>query len=242
MSSPQLENGYTKIANEIMEALSKYRIPGEQMQCLLFLLRKTYGYNKLCDRISNSQYVVGTGINKRNVKRALDGLIEKRIVVKKDNEYIPTYQFNKDYRLWRLLSKKTTSCQKRPKQLSKKTDTKEILQKKVFLSDSIEYRLSNYLYSWIKKNNPSAKEPNFQSWCKHIDLTIRVDKIDPNEIKRVIEWCQKDSFWFKNILSTDKLRKHFVRLKMQIDNKGPISEQPKQKIYTPENIGDLYDN
>lgn len=130
--TPQLENGYCKIANELMEALSKYRIPGEQMQCLLFLLRKTYGYNKKSDRISNSQFVVGTGINKRNVKRAIDGLIEKRIVVKKDNEFIPTYQFNKDYRLWQKLSKKTTVVKfdhsvvkKDNKQLSKKTPTKD---------------------------------------------------------------------------------------------------------------------
>jgi len=225
MSSPQLENGFTQIANELMEEMAKYRIPGEQMQCLLFLLRKTYGYHKLCDRISNTQFVVGTGINKRNVKRAVDGLIEKNIVVKKDNEYIPTYQFNKNYRSWKVLSKKTTSCQKRPNQLSKKTDTKDNIQKKVFLSDSIEYRLSNYLYGWIKKNNPSAKEPNLQTWCRHIDLSIRIDKRNPDDLKNVILWCQKDPFWFKNILSAETLRKQFDRLKMQMENTKPAEPE-----------------
>jgi len=126
--TPQLENGYVKIANEIMDALSKYRIPGEQMQCLLFLLRKTYGYNKLCDRISNSQYVVATGIKKPNVNRALNGLIEKNIVIKKDNEYIPTYQFNKNYKTWKVLSKKITAqsvIKKDNNLLSKKIPTKD---------------------------------------------------------------------------------------------------------------------
>jgi len=32
MASPQLENGYTRIANELMEALARIRIPGEARQ------------------------------------------------------------------------------------------------------------------------------------------------------------------------------------------------------------------
>jgi len=209
MSSPQLENGYTKIANEIMEALSKYRIPGEQMQCLLFLLRKTYGYNKVCDRISNSQYVVGTGINKRNVKRALDGLIEKRTVVKKDNEYIPTYQFNKDYRLWRLLSKKTTSCQKRPKQLSKKTDTKEILQKKkrrVFVPPELQA-----VISYFKENGYSTETAKrvYQGYNEADWYDSRGNKI--------LNWKQKMvHVWFKD------------------ENKAPV--QTLQKPLTMEDV------
>ena len=38
MANPQTENGYTKIANEIMEALAHIRIPGEAMQVLLVIL------------------------------------------------------------------------------------------------------------------------------------------------------------------------------------------------------------
>ena len=47
MANPQKENGYIMIANEIMEALAKYRIPGEQRQCLDVILRKTYGYDRI---------------------------------------------------------------------------------------------------------------------------------------------------------------------------------------------------
>jgi len=147
-TSPQLENGYCKIANEIMDALIKHRIPGEQVQCLLYIIRKTYGFNKKNDRISNSQFVAATGINKRNVKRAIDGLIKKRIVVKKDNEYIPNYQFNKDYRLWKKLSKKTTVVKidtvvvkKDNNLLSKKTPTKDI-------KDNIQKTVCDEIYNF----------------------------------------------------------------------------------------------
>ena len=225
MTTPQLENGYVKIANEIMDALSKYRIPGEQMQCLLFLLRKTYGYNKLCDRISNSQYVVATGINKRNVKRALDGLIEKRIVVKKDNEYIPTYQFNKDYRLWRLLSKKTpvvkidtVVVKKDNNLLSKKTptkDNKDNIQKKVikkFISPSLAEVIKYFFERGYSVESAKKAHEYYSAGDWH----------DRNGNK-VRNWKQKMiAVWFKD------------------ENK--IKEPETPKIITRENIGALYDN
>jgi len=123
MDSPQLENGYTRIADEIMEALIRYRIPGEQMQCLLLIIRKTYGYNKIWDTISNSQFVEYTGLKKPNVCRAVKSLIEKNVVIKKDNTYIPTYCFNKNYKKWKALSKKITVIKSDILVLSKKIPT-----------------------------------------------------------------------------------------------------------------------
>ena len=37
-----------------------------------------------------------------------------------------------------------------------------------------------------------------------------------NKIKEVIIWCQQDDFWYKNILSTEKLRKQYDRLVMNM--------------------------
>jgi phage replication O-like protein O len=130
--TPQLENGYTRIANEIMDALARFRLPGEQRQCLDFILRKTYGYNKKEDCISNSQFCTATGMDKGNVSRALRGLVDKKMVVKKDNGKIPTYCFNKDFRQWVVLSKlqpvvkiATNVVKKDNKALSILTDTKD---------------------------------------------------------------------------------------------------------------------
>jgi len=138
--TPQLEDGYTRIANEIMDALIACRIPGEERQCLDFIIRKTYGYNKKEDIISNSQFVAATGMKKGNVSRAVKNLISKNIVIKSDNKYVPTYRFNKNYKTWKVLSKlqpvinMTTGVIKSDnKVLSKVMDTKErktILQKK----------------------------------------------------------------------------------------------------------------
>ena len=75
VKSPQLEDGFIRIATEIWTALIAYRLSGEQRQCLDFIIRKTYGFNKKEDCISNSQFCNATGISKAHVCRALNALI-----------------------------------------------------------------------------------------------------------------------------------------------------------------------
>jgi len=129
MGGPQKENGYTAIANEIMEAFGKYRIPGEQRQVLDVIIRKTYGFNKKEDMISNSQFVRATGLKKPSICRAINALIDKNIVSKKDNKRIPSYQFNKNYRTWKLLAKKLTVSKKVNSVLALLSPTKDIYTK-----------------------------------------------------------------------------------------------------------------
>ena len=109
MANPQKENGYTAISNEIMEALIKIRIPGEAMQVLFCIIRKTYGFHKLEDTIPLSQFAKYTGINKPCIVRALKKLqLMNLIVIKKDNKFNTRYCFQKNYDRWKPLSKKIT--------------------------------------------------------------------------------------------------------------------------------------
>ncbi|UZW13227.1 hypothetical protein OSC52_15425 [Clostridium pasteurianum] len=82
----------------------------------------------------------------------------------------------------------------------------------------IEFKLSEYLFKLIKKNNPDAKKPNFVTWGKHMDYLLRLDKRNPEQVKQVITFCQNDDFWYKNILSPDKLRKHYDKLLLKMND------------------------
>ena len=117
MASPQTINGYVTVANELWDALIKYRLPGEQEQCLKVIIRQTYGFNRKTIEIPLDEFVKRTGINKPNVSRALREMINKNIiiVIKKDNRSDSTYGINKNYSTWKSLSKKITQ-----KSLSKK--------------------------------------------------------------------------------------------------------------------------
>jgi len=106
---PQTENGYTKIANELMEALAGIRISGEARQCLDVIFRKTYGYNKKEDNIALSQFVLLTKMPKPEICRALRKLAKMNIIIIKNaNDFGNIYRILKDYSLWKPLAKMPT--------------------------------------------------------------------------------------------------------------------------------------
>ena len=161
--NPQVENGYTRIANEIMEALAKYRIPGEQMQCLMCILRKTYGWGKKQDAISISQFEKYTNLPRKNVCRSLSELQRKNVISgKKATSNTTIYWINKRYNEWkreiikRGSGKKATKvvakkpleavAKKPPTKEKKETITKE--KKSTASADTIKKTndLANYLY------------------------------------------------------------------------------------------------
>jgi len=115
-------------------------------------------------------------------------------------------------------------CQRVSKQEEEEEEVKEEVKeeesKPSWSEESDEYRLSLYLYNHMLKNNPEAKKPNFQYWCKHIDHMIRLDNRSLEGIKKIIEFSQKDSFWCSNILSTKKLRDKYDQLYIQMNKNG----------------------
>jgi phage replication O-like protein O len=99
MASPQAENGHIDIANEIAEALARTNLSAYQSRILWALWRKTWGWHKKEDWISNSQFVEMTGMAKGHVARTIKALIMRNIVTQAGNKIA----FNKDYTQWREL-------------------------------------------------------------------------------------------------------------------------------------------
>ena len=115
-----------------------------------------------------------------------------------------------------------------------------------FVETSDEFRLSKLLFDLILKRNSNNKKPNFQKWAKQIDFMIRIDNRPVIEIECLVKWCQNDSFWQNNILSTAKLRGKYdqLLLKMKSEQKTEPEQTspPAIKEITPENVESLYDN
>lgn len=95
-NTPQIENGYLKIATELLTAFCSFRIPGEVRQIIDCIIRRTYGYHKKEDWISESQFVQLTGMKRQNVWRALDKAIKHKIAIKSDCKL----RLNKNYNEW----------------------------------------------------------------------------------------------------------------------------------------------
>lgn len=105
MASPQKENGYTAIANEILESLARLDIIGSQFAIILAVIRKTYGFKKKEDQISISQLMEMTSLSRRTVIYHLQDLEAKRVLFIKRvrngsvNE-TNIVMFNKNYDQW----------------------------------------------------------------------------------------------------------------------------------------------
>ena len=117
MASPQLENGFARIANETLEALGKFPMGGPQFRVIHWLFRKTYGWGEdACAGIRLNMAEIGRGIDmeRTNVRRAVLSLVEMNVVFIKGRKF----SFNKDHETWNVIKlitnnnviKRTTQC------------------------------------------------------------------------------------------------------------------------------------
>ena len=123
MASPQKEDGYIPIANELAEAFARIQLSGYEIRVLWVILRKTYGWNRKYDGISITQFERATNIERRNIVRTLKRLQKKHLIVKNDNGFITKWGLQKNYERWQI---KSNINLKRDKLLSKMT-TKTIV-------------------------------------------------------------------------------------------------------------------
>ena len=137
MASPQTEKGYIKIANELYDELLKWHFSSYEFMVLIFIIRKTYGWNKKSDWISLSQFVEGTRIRQSHVCRAIKLLQMQNIITKGGNRNTPKYGIQKDYDLWKALPKGVRShhsVKGGNSVVSKGGHTKETITKDILLA------------------------------------------------------------------------------------------------------------
>lgn len=104
MANPQIEGGYTRIANELLDALCRVNINGEARQVFDAILRKTYGYQKKSDVISISQIEKATGLPRRNVCRGIQRLKKMRLILTETKNKETRYWIQKDWEKWQTKS------------------------------------------------------------------------------------------------------------------------------------------
>lgn len=108
MASPQVENGYTKIANEILEVMAQTGVNATQFRIIMVVWRYTYGFNRKCHELGERFIARATGIHFKQIQREINDLISKNIVaVIKDASFqsARVLKFNKDYSSWQVANK-----------------------------------------------------------------------------------------------------------------------------------------
>ncbi|UXA36284.1 replication protein [Proteus terrae] len=91
-----LEDGYTRIANDLFEAVMCADLTARQLKVVMAIIRKTYGFGKKLDRITNTQIAEMTGIHHTHVCKAKNEMIAMNIVISSGNKI----GINKDFTEW----------------------------------------------------------------------------------------------------------------------------------------------
>ena len=110
--SPQLEDGYTSIANELLEAIYNTHFSEYESRTFWFIVRMTYGWKHKMDTIALSQFekgvidkdgkllVRGLNINHSKICQTINCLVSRNIIIRKKDGYITSYGLQKDYDEW----------------------------------------------------------------------------------------------------------------------------------------------
>ena len=104
-ASPQLGNGFTMFADEILEALGRVQISGHCWRILMVVFRQTYGWGKKFDWIAYEQFIEKTGLKKQRVYEAFKELCERNILTRSGSKV----GFQKDYTQWKKPLRKNKS-------------------------------------------------------------------------------------------------------------------------------------
>lgn len=103
MASPQTENGHTRIANELLEAIAFRICNATWLKIMLFVIRITYGWQRKEVESNYQAFATKTGFAKDTIRHALEDmhrllLIDFRVVSRE--RFV--ISINKDYEQWKI--------------------------------------------------------------------------------------------------------------------------------------------
>lgn len=175
----EIEDGYTRLANALYDELIGADLTKNQSKVAHAICRKTYGFGKKMDRVSDSQISQLTRLPRQKVNKAKNELIAMKVILREGSQIGP----NKNIDEWQIegchysgdnvtalvtknVTKKVTSLS--PKQ----SHTKETIQKKeINNTQTHEVGLSGEekLTPRQKGTNPRATKTNPRSAVPEFD-------------------------------------------------------------------------
>ncbi|UED70740.1 replication protein [Brevibacillus sp. HD3.3A] len=252
---PQVEDGYTRLANEILENIMKASLNGTQFRIVMAVWRYTYGFQRKEHDLSLTFLAKAIDASRGQVDRELTALIDRKIitVVGTGGRGSRVIAFNKDHSEWidrplisGLSANPSTepsstvstvpSSTSRTKKENIKEKKKNTRQPKKYAEDSTYFKMAVYFHekvTAVAKAEGLAHlviKADLQKWADEFRKLVEIDKVeDKRLIAEVIDWVTSDPFWKVNVLSAKKLRDKFgeLALKMKAAQKPPERKQAK---------------
>ncbi|SDI28417.1 phage replication protein O [Vreelandella titanicae] len=241
--SIQVEDGYTRTANAIVEAFMRAPLTSREARVIRVIERMTYGWNKPEDWIAASVISDMTGMPEGKCSETLNNLIRKKVVTRNGGGRSPV-RINKEVSEWDFTAQRSRVTPKQkanpewgespqngvsqsPQDGVTPKDRKYTLEPKGSKSSSkkpspkkwgeeIDHELAEFMHATVTADLTNPKKPNLTAWANDIRLMRTRDGRTVEQIRYLIKWVSKDSFWKTNVLCPSKLREKWDQLELKV--------------------------
>lgn len=218
MANPQVENGFTAISNELLEAIYKADITKNEMRVLFCVIRYTYGYHVESSSLSCGFIASEVGIPKQRVSEAIIGLKSKNIIIVKDAEFRKPQEISiqKDYEKWGCYTEAVTenvtvtksvtnSHEKRDSTVtenvtatSNKKNNKENINKGACAQSKNAHEVSAHIPDWFEEawsEYPNKKGKNRISQKSYKELVTAGRDAVLNAVRNYAAYCRQNQWY-----------------------------------------------
>lgn len=228
MPQPQLENGYIRIASELIDQLLRINLSAYQNRVLLAIIRKTYGYNKKEDWVSVSQLVGMTGMRQSHVSRTKKELLQRKLVTSLGNKM----GIQKDSSLWCNIPNQVytdSGIKNIPNQVldipiqvknipvqghtidnNNKQYTKDIIPKGITAFGNAE--INELISFMLEKLQIPQLDQSIRINRQYANLLIKASKTGLEGVKWLVDMAAQDDWWRNHITSTRDLYYNRVKI------------------------------
>ena len=207
----ELDDGYTRIANELLESIASADLTARQLKLMLAYIRKTYGFNKKSDRIADEQIAQITCLSRQNVNKAKKELLSMNCLFL-DGSKIGV---NKDGSAWRF-----SKCLQVSNFVSK-SETRNVSK----LETSEVSKLETHKRHSLKTKENINKPP--------ISPKKNSQKFDPLETE-LPDWLSAET-WLSWVTYRKEIGKS-IKSKKSVTQAINVLSRSLEKGYTPEEI------
>ena len=231
-----LDDGYTRIANDLLEKIISFPFTLRQQNLLLAIARKTYGYNKKIDWIGNKQLSELTGYPETRCSTIKNELIKMNVLVTKGREV----GINKNLNEWKSditqTSKTFTKSVKKtftktvnhslPKEVNTKDNTtKDNKDNNILLDSAFEIFYKAGLPKVGKSKAITSFKTAYKNWKSENKTINTFTQMLVNDIQCRLK---ANIFGFANLHPTTYLNQK------RWEDELPPSIKPAQSQMTPE--------
>ncbi|MES9630725.1 replication protein [Escherichia coli] len=206
-----IDDGYTRFANELLEAIASADLTARQLKVMLAYVRKTYGFNKKTDRIADEQIAQLTGLSRQNVNKAKKELISMNCLFMDGNKIgvnseVSAWQFSKCLQVSNFVSK---------------LETKNVSKLETLNVSKLETHKRNSLKKKENINKPPISPKKVSQ------------KFDPLETE-LPDWLSAET-WLSWVTYRKEIGKS-IKSKQSVTQAINVLSRSLEKGYTPEEI------